>query len=215
MDAPASGAGGAGGAARMGAVSVETALTPVQRQRRQRILAAAVALAAEGGYDAVQMREVALRADVALGTLYRYFASKEHLLVSALAGEVSGIRERMGERPARGADDAERVMDVIRRSMRSLQRQPKVIAAMLKSLISTGPGVGDAVSPIGVQMTEIVVGAMCHDNPATAARDRDVAHVIQQVWLASLLWWVAGRAPASVVEENVARAVRLLLSDRS
>src|SRR5262249_21697473 len=46
-------------------------LTPVQRQRRQRILKAAVELAAEGGYDAVQMREVALRADVALGTLYR------------------------------------------------------------------------------------------------------------------------------------------------
>jgi TetR/AcrR family transcriptional regulator, cholesterol catabolism regulator len=200
---------------RIGAVSVGAALTPVQRQRRQRILEAAVALAAEGGYDGVQMREVAVRADVALGTLYRYFASKEHLLVSALAGEVAGIRERMAERPARGADDAERVMDVIRRSMRSLQRQPDVIAAMLKSLISTGPGVGDAVSPIGAQMTEIVVGAMRHDNPATAQRDRDVAHVVQQVWLASLLWWVAGRAPASVVEENVARAVRLLLADQS
>ncbi|HEY7200829.1 MAG TPA: TetR family transcriptional regulator [Candidatus Dormibacteraeota bacterium] len=196
-------------------MSVDTALTPVQRQRRQRILDAAVALAAEGGYDGVQMREVALRADVALGTLYRYFASKEHLLVSALAGEVSGIRERLAERPPRGEDDAERVMDVIRRSMRSLQRHPDVIAAMLKSLISTGPGVGDAVGPIGAQMTEIVVGAMRHDNPATADRDRAVAAVVQQVWLASLLWWVAGRAPVSVVEENIARAVGLLLRDRA
>src|SRR5215471_10863916 len=199
----------------MSTVSVDTALTPVQRQRRQRILDAAVALAAEGGYDAVQMREVALRADVALGTLYRYFSSKEHLLVSALASEVAGIRERLAERPPRGADDAERVMDVIRRSMRSLQRQPDVIAAMLKSLISTGPGVGDAVGPIGAQMTEIVVGAMRHDNPATAERDRAVAAVVQQVWLASLLWWVAGRAPVTVVEENIARAVGLLLRDRA
>jgi TetR/AcrR family transcriptional regulator, cholesterol catabolism regulator len=198
----------------MASVSAETALTPVQRQRRQRILDAAVALAAEGGYDAVQMREVALRADVALGTLYRYFASKEHLLVSALACEVTGIRERLAERPPRGEDDAERVMDVIRRSMRSLQRQPDVIAAMLKSLISTGPGVGEAVAPIGAEMTEIVVSAMRHDNPATAERDRAVAQVVQHVWLASLLWWVAGRARASVVEENVARAVELLLRDR-
>ena len=198
----------------MSRVSVDTVLTPAQQQRRQRILDAAVALAAEGGYDAVQMREVALRADVALGTLYRYFSSKEHLLVSALAGEVAGIRERLAERPPRGADDAERVMDVIRRSMRSLQRQPNVIAAMLKSLISTGPGVGESVRPIGAEMTGIVVNAMRHDNPASADHDRDVAHVIQQVWLASLLWWVAGRSPASVVEENIARAVRLLLSDR-
>lgn len=197
--------------AKIGSVSVEAALTPVQRQRRQRILDAAVALAADGGYDAVQMREVALRADVALGTLYRYFASKEHLLVVALAGEVSGIRERLAERPPRGADDAERVMDVIRRSMRALQRQPNVIAAMLKSLISTAPGVGEAVAPIGAEMTEIVVSAMRHADPAAAERDRAVAAVVQQVWLASLVWWVAGRAPASVVEENIGRAVGLLL----
>ena len=192
-------------------MSVDTALTPVQRQRRQRILDAAVVLAAEGGYDAVQMREVALRADVALGTLYRYFASKEHLLVSALAGEVSGIRERLSERPPRGADDAERVMDVIRRSMRSLQRHPNVIAAMLKSLISSGAGVGEAVGPIGGQMTAIVVSAMRHESPETAERDRAVAEVVQQVWLASLLWWVVGRAPARQVEDKVERAVLLLL----
>ena len=56
-----------------------------QRERRRRILDATVALASKGGFDAVQMRAVAERADVALGTLYRYFPSKIHLLVSALA----------------------------------------------------------------------------------------------------------------------------------
>jgi TetR/AcrR family transcriptional regulator, cholesterol catabolism regulator len=185
-------------------------LTPVQRQRRQRIVEAAVALAAEGGYEAVQMREVAVRAEVALGTLYRYFASKEHLLVAALAEHVAELRGRLVERPPRGDDDAARVMDVIRRVTRALQRQPDVIAAMLKSLISSGAGVGETTGPIGQQMTEIVVSAMRHD-PATIVHDRDVAEVIQQVWLASLLWWVAGRAPEQLVEEKVERAVRLLL----
>ena len=194
----------------MSRVAVDV-LTPVQRQRRQRILDAAVGLAAEGGYDAVQMREVALRADVALGTLYRYFASKEHLLVSALAAQVSDLRGRLLERPPRGENDAARVMDVIRRITRALQRDPDVIAAMLKSLISSGAGVGEAVGPIGGQMTAIVVSAMRHDSPETVDRDRDVAEVIQQVWLASLLWWVAGRAPARQVEEKVERAVVLLL----
>ena len=53
-----------------------------QRDRRKRILDATLALASKGGYDAVQMRAVAQKADVALGTLYRYFPSKIHLLVS-------------------------------------------------------------------------------------------------------------------------------------
>jgi TetR/AcrR family transcriptional regulator, cholesterol catabolism regulator len=193
----------------MSRVAVDV-LTPVQRQRRQRIVDAAVGLAAEGGYDAVQMREVALRADVALGTLYRYFASKEHLLVSALAEHVADLRGRLVERPPRGEDDATRVMDVIKRVTRALQREPNVISAMLKSLISSGAGVEEAVLPIGGQMTAIVVTAMRH-SPETVERDRAVAEVIQQVWLASLLWWVAGRAPARQVEEKVERAVVLLL----
>lgn len=58
-----------------------------QRDRRRRILDATIELASLGGFDAVQMRSVAERADVALGTLYRYFPSKIHLLVSALARE--------------------------------------------------------------------------------------------------------------------------------
>ena len=53
--------------------------------RKQRLLDAATALAAEGGYDAVQMRDVAARAEVALGTLYRHYASKDQLLLAALA----------------------------------------------------------------------------------------------------------------------------------
>src|SRR5690242_20783392 len=55
-----------------------------QRERRKRILDATLAIASKGGYEAVQMRAVAERADVAVGTLYRYFPSKVHLLVSAL-----------------------------------------------------------------------------------------------------------------------------------
>ncbi len=65
-----------------------------QRDRRKRILDATLALASKGGYEAVQMRTVAQRADVALGTLYRYFPSKIHLLVS---GSGPGVRADPGK----------------------------------------------------------------------------------------------------------------------
>ncbi|MBO6666913.1 TetR/AcrR family transcriptional regulator [Parvibaculum sp.] len=46
---------------------------------RRSILDAARGLVAEGGFAAVQMSEVAKKAGVATGTLYRYFSSKEAL----------------------------------------------------------------------------------------------------------------------------------------
>ena len=46
---------------------------------RRRILNAARELVAEGGFSAAQMTEVARKAAVATGTLYRYFPSKEEL----------------------------------------------------------------------------------------------------------------------------------------
>ena len=56
-----------------------------QQERRDRIVRAAISLLEHGGeYDAIQMRDVALEAGVALGTVYRYFTSKEHLYAAAL-----------------------------------------------------------------------------------------------------------------------------------
>ena len=57
--------------------------------REQAILDAAIALAAEGGMNAVQIAAVAQRAGIAAGTVYRYFPSKADLvadLVAAAAG---------------------------------------------------------------------------------------------------------------------------------
>ncbi len=60
------------------------ALPPPQRVRRERIVRAALELLQSGEYDTIQMRDVAARAGVALGTLYRYFASKEHLYAAVM-----------------------------------------------------------------------------------------------------------------------------------
>ena len=84
-----------------------------QRERRKRILDATIALASKGGFDAVQMRAVAERADVALGTLYRYFPSKIHLLVSALAREFEQANTGLERRVIPGATQHERVMYVL------------------------------------------------------------------------------------------------------
>ena len=53
-------------------------------EKAQRIIAAAFELAQTGGFEAVRLRDVAARSDVALGTLYKRFRSKEDILVGAL-----------------------------------------------------------------------------------------------------------------------------------
>jgi AcrR family transcriptional regulator len=86
-----------------------------QRERRRRILDATLVLASKGGYDAVQMRTVAERADVALGTLYRYFPSKIHLLVSALARELERTQEKLDRTTVPGETPYERTLFVLGR----------------------------------------------------------------------------------------------------
>src|ERR1700709_2419053 len=61
--------------------------------RRSAILAAARDAAAAGGMAAVQIAPVAIRANVAAGTVYRYFPSKADL-ISELIADVS--RDQLG-----------------------------------------------------------------------------------------------------------------------
>ena len=94
--------GGPGISGGMSALTEDDLGSEAQRDRRKRILDATIALATKGGYDAVQMRTVAENADVALGTLYRYFPSKIHLLVSGLAREFEQAQEKLDRRQIPG-----------------------------------------------------------------------------------------------------------------
>src|SRR5947208_2330181 len=104
-----------GNGAPASALSPDELGSSAQRDRRKRILDATLALASKGGYDAVQMRAVAERADVALGTLYRYFPSKIHLLVSALAREFERVQDRSDRANLSGDTSYERLTAMISR----------------------------------------------------------------------------------------------------
>jgi TetR/AcrR family transcriptional regulator, cholesterol catabolism regulator len=55
-----------------------------KRARRAQIVGAALSALKDHDYDQIQMRDVAEHAGVALGTLYRYFSSKEHVYAEVL-----------------------------------------------------------------------------------------------------------------------------------
>ena len=178
-----------------------------QAVRRQRVIDAAVELAAAGGYEAVQMRDVAERADVALGTLYRYFPSKDQLLVAALGERAGLLEQRLKQRPPAGESPADRVIDVLRRASRALEREPRVTAAMVTALSSPDPDAATTKLEVYETLRSIIGGAVAAE--AIDSTD-DVVHVLGYVWFAALVSWVGGMRPDLMADE-LELAARLLL----
>ncbi len=180
-----------------------------QRDRRKRILDATLALASKGGYEAVQMRAVAERADVALGTLYRYFPSKIHLLVSALAREFERAQEKLDRSPIPGDTEYERMLYVLGKITRSMQREPLLIEAMTRAFMFADPSAASEVNTVARIMEEMLTKAM-HDGEPTAD-EQAIARVVGDVWMSNLVAWVTRRASANDVANHLEVAARLLL----
>ena len=186
------------------------ARSAAQRERRRRILAATAGLATEGGFDAVQMREVADRGDVALGTLYRYFPSKVHLLVSLLGERFEEADARQRAVPAPGSTARERVRHVLEGQTRALQREPLLTEAMTRAFMFADSSVAEEIGRVEELVGSLLTGAMAADRPVTEA-ERRTAQVLADVWLAALVGWVTGRSTADDVGARLDDAVRLLV----
>jgi len=180
-----------------------------QRDRRKRILDATLALASKGGYDAVQMRAVAERADVALGTLYRYFPSKIHLLVAALAREFERTQEKLDSGPIPGDTASDRMLYVLSRTTRSMQRDPLLIEAMTRAFMFADLSAASEVNSVARIMEQLLTRAI-HDGEPTGD-ERAIARIVGDVWLSNLVAWVTRRASADDVASHLELAVRLLL----
>lgn len=188
-------------------------VTAAQRERRRRILAAAVALASDGGFDAVQMRTVAERADVALGTLYRYFPSKIHLLVTALGVEFERAAASLADGPVPGETPADRVGFVLAGATRTMQEDPRLAEALTRAFMFADASVTAEIHRVGRILTSMLTRAMGpQPGPADPGED-DVAlaRVIGDVWLAAMVGWVTGRTSTEEVSTQLSVAVRLLL----
>lgn len=184
-----------------------------QRERRKRILDATISLATSGGFDAVQMRAVAESAEVALGTLYRYFPSKIHLLVSALGREFERTHTAMAGKPIPGETAEDRVNYVLGRTTRALQQEPNLTEALTRAFMFADASVSTEIDHVGMMLTGLLTEAMGtrHGQDTPSDEEIAIARVIGDVWLSSLVGWVTGRSSATDVRTSMSVAVRLLL----
>ncbi len=192
----------------MATAPVPRTLTRAQQARRQRVIDAAMSLGLGGGYEAVQMRDVAARADVAMGTVYRYFTSKDHLLAAALVHWVEQLDARLAQLPAQGATPAERVIDALDRALRSMGRQPQLAAAVFTTLASPDPAAIQCQQQVSLVMEGIITRAIGVPPPPDVS---DRARILGHVWYSALVGWVNGWSSMSRVHDELAVAIGLLL----
>jgi TetR/AcrR family transcriptional regulator, cholesterol catabolism regulator len=188
-------------------VNSET-LTPNQAARRSRVLDAALALSAEGGYDAVQMRDVAARGEVALGTIYRYFPSKDALLLAVMVQWLVDLEDRVTRHPPTGDTTVDRIMDVLRRALRSMDREPRLTTAVVGAMTAGDPASVAAIGEATQTMARIMVAAFPQGiDPALEAR---AAKALGHVWWSSTISWANGMGDIDWVAAELHDAAELI-----
>jgi len=165
--------------------------SPQGAAARQRLYETAVRMIAERGYEATTLRDIARAAHVSVGLLYRYFPSKQAVIV-ALYEELSRdfARHAAAMKPGRWRD---RFVFALETSLRALQPHRTALRALIPVLIGDpDDGVfaeGTAFSRVRVQQVfeDAVAGATdAPKGPIAGALGR----LLYLVHLAVLLWWL-------------------------
>jgi AcrR family transcriptional regulator len=197
----------------------------MDKDRKDRILDVAVGLAAAGGFENVRQRDVADQAGIALGTLYKSFTSKEHILSAALAREADELERKLRSRPPAGDTPQARLEGLFKIVTRAMCHKPKYARAVLRATASGQPDVAAHVTAYQGRMNSIIISVMSGETRGDESRDepRDeprelsehdafIATLLQQIWFASLVGWSAGIFSQSDVTTHMNRAIEMILS---
>ncbi|WP_297542959.1 TetR family transcriptional regulator [Amycolatopsis sp.] len=117
-------------------------MTSSQLARRARLIETVIQLVAKSGTTAIQMRDVTDRSGVALGTVYRYFRSKDHLLAAALTEWQGKLTRRvLSSNRDENEDSLPLVKDFLRRVLQAFDRAPGMAVLMMQMTASSDPDV--------------------------------------------------------------------------
>ena len=150
---------------------------PRQQLRYARILEAAGGFARKG-LDSVDLAEVAAKADVPLGTLYRYFPSATHLMLAVYRHQLDELKSGTGNTAARfrGRALAGVVMEIFH--MRVMQ--PAVEQCLSRSVYLKERDTTTLLREIDT-LSEKAVASACNDAAAARVLLLTVTGLVQSV----------------------------------
>jgi AcrR family transcriptional regulator len=183
--------------------------TAAQQARYARVLAAASEiLSAEGG-DAIQMKDLAQRAGVSLATLYRYFPSKDYVLLAlAEARYTEAARKVFAEEP-QGDSVRERVTRYLLRDFHAQQRDKRLTATFAQALTRTNrdnSAIIETIEHLHLQIVRHVAAG----GTALSERQLRVLPIVIDIFNQASRLWLAGVISAAEVETEVETGCELL-----
>jgi AcrR family transcriptional regulator len=178
------------------------------RERRQRIIDAAERLMFDVDYEKIQVKDVADEAGVALGTLYRYFNSKDHLFACAVLSWSDSFGDHL-ELSASGPT-VERVKAIYRRAARAFEKQPRVYGVMVHVQTSSDEHATQIFHDFSRRQLD-AFGLALTTSRLSEPKRRDVIAVMGAVLNENLRTWQQGRQPMSNVYAAIDRAAELIL----
>jgi AcrR family transcriptional regulator len=188
--------------------------TPKGAQTRERLLDAAIQLFVDKGYAATTMQDIAAATNTSLGLTYRYFASKDEMVLAfyhRLAVELAADLDALPPAPL-----AERFVAIMQRKLERLAPYRTILGV----LFSAGPTAqfGIAVLSERTADTRRLVGALflavvqgASDAPS-APQNRDLATVLYAAHLLLILFWLHDRSEQNRATHELLGMARPLLA---
>ena len=184
-------------------------LIPSQRARRDRIVTAALRLLQQGEYDKIQMRDIAEEADVALGTVYRYFASKEHLFAAVMVVWSESLKFRVQRRPLTGASPGELLDDLMGRVLTAFERLPQFLRLNIVLEGTPDPYARELFADFSTHTNETFLEPLADLAPDQAQAVNDVVKAVLWTVLRS---WALGSITMSEARRKLSSAIELIFS---
>lgn len=187
-------------------------MTGNQRARRERVLDAVIELIGEGGVSDLSMRELADRSGVAIGTVYRYFSSKDHVVAAALVQWASRLEQAVGRRRLTSGPPAERLRAVLRQGVRPFAKEPEFARLMVEAATSRDAHAARCYRQLGDEVSHVLRQALegLPDEQAEA-----VLSVVGCVWFTALVELVNGRTDVAGVYRRLDQACDVTLGPLS
>ena len=161
-----------------------------------------------GGYDAVQLREVARRAHVSLATIYRLFPTRDELIVTAIERWMSTYSYAQLATPPDGESVYDGLMRGLRHVFEPWERNPRMLEAYHRA--RTGPG-GRRLDRQGMRAVMPNADAVLQ-NADPVYRD-DITLILKNMAYAVIGRFAAGAIDITAILPTLERAVFRLTAD--